>query len=79
MAHVHTWQSTTADGWRQCSGCKIVQRQIDGQWKNAMPRKKRQDDWNAWAQSEYNLLNQTQSYDTADYEKARRDSRNYWR
>lgn len=32
---VHTWMSTTADGWRLCSGCKAVQTRVNGQWITA--------------------------------------------
>lgn len=32
---VHTWMTTTANGWRLCSGCTAVQTRVNGQWITA--------------------------------------------
>jgi hypothetical protein len=34
---VHTWISTTADGWRMCSRCKQAQRILNGEWTLVTP------------------------------------------
>jgi hypothetical protein len=77
MTHIHTWQSTTANGWRTCSGCKLVQRQINGQWQTVTPKQKRQEQ--DWHQAEWEMLNQAHPYDSSDHRKASADLRNYWR
>jgi hypothetical protein len=79
MAHNHHWQNTTAPNFRACLGCRRAQRLADGIWIDVQPPHQGKVKRKTWDESEHELLTETYPYDVADYGKADRDLRNYWR
>ena len=43
-----TWITTTADGWRQCALCSVVQRLVNGQWQLVEKKKRKWQRRSVW-------------------------------